>query len=84
MQQHNAIFYCAEIELIEKIPVQTIPDDLMRLLSWKFETSSNQPGTAAKQRKIALPLYLGILSYEVELDTEMALRQAFQPLKRFF
>jgi hypothetical protein len=39
---------------------------------------------AAAKLKAALPLVPGILSYEVELDTESSLRRAFGPIRRLF
>ncbi|MBD2212928.1 hypothetical protein H6G27_24070 [Nostoc linckia FACHB-104] len=82
---HNAIFLVVQkIELMEKNSSANYPNDLMRLLL-EIRDKLNQPGTpAAAKAKIALPLLPGILSYEVELDTENALRQAFQPLKQLF
>lgn len=73
-----------EVELIENKPSVRYPDEFMQLLL-EIRDKLNEPGIpAAAKAKLALPLLPGILSYEVELDTENALRQAFQPLRGLF
>jgi hypothetical protein len=82
---HNAIFLVVQkVELIENKPSAHYPDEFMQLLL-EIRDRLNEPGTpAAAKAKLALPLVPGILSYEVELDTENALRRAFQPLRELF
>ena len=73
-----------EVELIENQPNANYPDKLMPLLL-EIRDKLNEPGQlAAAKAKLALPLVPGILSYEVELDTESSLRRAFQPIRRLF
>ncbi|HEY9828956.1 MAG TPA: hypothetical protein V6D26_00150 [Stenomitos sp.] len=73
-----------EVELIENKLSANYPDQFMRLLL-EIREKLNEPGQpAAAKAKLALPLVPGILSYEVELDTESSLRRAFQPIKRLF
>ncbi|WP_293143183.1 MULTISPECIES: hypothetical protein [unclassified Microcoleus] len=69
---------------VELVKSDDYADKLMRLLQ-EIKDKLNQPGTsAAAKAKLALPLIPGILSYEIELDTENSLRQIFQPLKQLF
>ncbi len=73
-----------EVELIESKPNANYPNELMQLLL-EIRDKLNEPGQlAAAKAKLALPLVPGILSYEVELDTESSLRRAFQPIRRLF
>ena len=72
------------VELIEHKPSANYPEELMQLLL-EIRDKLNEPGQpAAAKAKLALPLVPGILSYEVELDTENSLRRAFVPIKRLF
>lgn len=72
------------VELIEQTASANYPNEFMRLLL-EIRDKLNEPGQpAAAKAKLALPLVPGILSYEVELDTENSLRRAFQPIKRLF
>ncbi len=60
------------------------PAELMQLLR-EIRDKLDKPKTPASAKaKLALPLVPGLLSYEVELDTEAALRRAFLPLKKLF
>ena len=73
-----------EVELIENKLSANYPDQFMRLLL-EIRDKLNAPGQpAAAKAKLALPLVPGILSYEVELDTESSLRRAVEPIKRLF
>ncbi|WP_414580785.1 hypothetical protein [Scytonema sp. PCC 10023] len=73
-----------ELEMIEKKPSMNYPDEFMRLLL-EIRDKLNESGKpAAAKVKLALPLIPGILSYEVELDTESSLRRAFQLIRRLF
>ncbi|HAZ49820.1 MAG TPA: hypothetical protein DDW76_17480 [Cyanobacteria bacterium UBA11369] len=70
------------VQVIESNP--NVNNELMYLLR-EILAKLNEPGTpAAGKVKLALPLIPGILSYEVELDTENSLRRAFQPIKQLF
>lgn len=72
------------VELIEHKPSANYPAEFMRLLL-EIRDKLNEPGQpAAAKAKLALPLVPGILSYEVELDTENSVRRAFGPIKRLF
>lgn len=72
------------IEVIDSQSQVNYPDELRQLLL-EIRDKLNQPGElAAAKAKLALPLIPGIVSYEVELDTENALRRVFQPIKRLF
>lgn len=73
-----------EVELIENQPNANYPDEFMDLLLEIRDKLNQQELPAAAKLKAALPLVPGILSYEVELDTESSLRRAFQPIKRLF
>lgn len=73
-----------EVELIENKLSANYSDQFMRLLL-EIRDKLNEPGQpAAAKAKLALPLVPGILSYEVELDTESSLRRAFGPIRRLF
>jgi hypothetical protein len=81
---HAIVEVVQEVELIENQSSTNYPDELMRLLL-EIRDKLNEPGQlAAAKAKLALPLVPGILSYEVELDTESSLRRAFQPIRRLF
>jgi Effector-associated domain 1 len=70
------------VRVIESQP--NVNDELMKLLL-EIRDKLNEPGQlAAGKAKLALPLIPGIVSYEVELDTESALRRVFQPIKRLY
>lgn len=72
------------VELIEHTASANYPNEFMRLLL-EIRDKLNEPGQpAAAKAKLALPLVPGILSYEVELDTENSLRRAFGQIKRLF
>ncbi|MBG1266761.1 hypothetical protein [Nostoc sp. WHI] len=81
----NAIVHVVqEVKRIENKSSVHYPDDFMQLLL-EIRDKLNEPETPATAKaKLALPLLPGILSYEVELDTENALRRAFLPLKGLF
>jgi hypothetical protein len=45
----------------------------------------NEPKTPVERKaKLALNLLPGVITYEVELDTEKALRRVKEPIKRLF
>jgi hypothetical protein len=73
-----------EVQVIESKPNADYPDEVMQLLM-EIRNKLNDPGNpAAAKAKLALSLIPGILAYEVELDTETALRKAFQPVRQLF
>lgn len=73
-----------EVEIIQSQPSANYPDELIKLLL-EIRDKLNEPGTpAAAKAKFALSLIPGILSYEVELDTENSLRRLFQPIRQLF
>ncbi|MGA9379310.1 MAG: hypothetical protein WBV73_11125 [Phormidium sp.] len=73
-----------EVEIIQSQPIANYPDELIKLLL-EIRDKLNEPGTpAAAKAKFALSLIPGILSYEVELDTENSLRRFVQPIRRLF
>lgn len=73
-----------EVQIIQSQPSANYADEFMQLLR-EIRDKLNEPGTpAAAKAKFALSLIPGILSYEVELDTENSLRRVFQPIRRLF
>ena len=73
-----------EVEAIAYQPSANYADEFMQLLL-EIRDKLNEPELpAAAKLKAALPLVPGILSYEVELDTESSLRRAVQPIRRLF
>jgi hypothetical protein len=73
-----------EVQVIESNSNADYPDEVIRLLE-DIRNKLNDPGNpAAAKAKLALSLIPGILAYEVELDTETALRKAFQPVRQLF
>ncbi|OUL34279.1 hypothetical protein BV372_14265 [Nostoc sp. T09] len=72
------------VQLIESRPNGDYSNELMQKLQ-EILNKLNEPGNpAAAKAKLALNLIPGILSYEVEVDTEQALRNAFQPIRNLF
>lgn len=68
------------VQVIDSNP--EIDNELISLLE-QILAKLNEPQTPATGKiKWALPIIPGILSYEVEIDTENSLRRAFQPLKK--
>lgn len=81
---HAIVEVVREVEQIENQSSTNYPDELMPLLL-DIRDKLNEPGQpAAAKLKAALPLVPGIVSYEVELDTESSLRRAVEPIKRLF
>jgi hypothetical protein len=73
-----------EVEAIANQPSANYAYEFMQLLL-EIRDKLNEPELpAAAKLKAALPLLPGILSYEVELDTESSLRRAVQPIRRLF
>ncbi len=83
VEAQNAIVEIVpEVEEIANQPSANYADELMQLLL-EIRDKLNEPELpAAAKLKAALPLMPGILSYEVELDTESSLRRAVQPIRR--
>jgi len=73
-----------EVERIEINKSANYPDRVMQLLL-EIRDKLNEPGTPATAKaKLAVNLLPGILSYELELDTENTLRRVLQPIKKLF
>lgn len=73
-----------EVEIIQSQPSASYADEFMQLLR-EIRDKLNEPGTpAAAKAKFALSVIPGILSYEVELDTENSVRRVFQPIRQLF
>ena len=81
---NNAIVKVVEeVKLIQSQPNQ-YPDEFMQKLQ-KILDKVNEPQTpAAGKLKAALPLIPGIMSYELELDTEISLKRVFGGIKKHF
>ena len=73
-----------EVELIENNPNANYPAELVELLR-QIRDKLNEPKTPVEGKaKLALNLLPGLITYEVELDTERALRRVKEPIKRLF
>jgi hypothetical protein len=69
---------------IQRIQPHAMPSEVLELLQQILD-KLNEPGTAAAAKaKFVVNLIPGVLAYEFELDTENALRRAFQPFKDVF
>jgi hypothetical protein len=73
-----------EVEAIANQFSANYADEFIQLLREIRDRLNEQELPAAAKLKAALPLVPGILSYEVELDTESSLRRAFGPIRRLF
>ncbi|MCP2730088.1 hypothetical protein [Limnofasciculus baicalensis] len=82
---HNAIVEVVpEVELIVNNSSAKYPEELMQKLH-EILKKLNEPQTpAAAKLKAALPLIPGIVSYEVEFDTENSLTRVFERIKQLF
>jgi len=68
---------------IEQLPAP-LPEDLTRLLT-EVRDKLNEPGkTAAAKLKVTLPIIPLIASYEMELDTENLLTNAWRGIRKLF
>lgn len=66
-----------EVEILEFEPQVQRNTELMQVLQ-QIKAELSKPGTpAAGKLKAAIPLLPGVISYEMELDTEGLLRRAF-------
>lgn len=66
-----------DVEILEVDPAVRENAELMRVLQ-EIKAELSQPGIpAAGKLKAAIPLLPGVISYEMELDTEGLLRHAF-------
>jgi hypothetical protein len=66
-----------DVEILEVEPAVQSNADLMKVLQ-EIKAELSQPGIpAAGKLKAAIPLLPGVISYEMELDTEGLLRRAF-------
>lgn len=69
-------------ERIVKQSSTKYPDDLMQKLQ-EILDKLNEPQTpAAAKLRAALPLIPGIMSYELELDTEISLKRVFEGIRQ--
>jgi len=82
--QNTIVEIVPEVEAIANQPIANYADEFIGLLLEIRDKLNQQELPAAAKLKAALPLVPGILSYEVELDTESSLRRAVQPIRRLF
>jgi len=73
-----------EVEAIANQPSDNYADEFIQLLREIRDKLNEKELPAAAKLLSAWPLVPGILSYEVELDTESSLRRALQPIRRLF
>jgi hypothetical protein len=78
---HAIVKVVQEVELIQSQPNQ-YPNDLMRKLQEILDKLNEQQTPAAAKLKAALPLIPGIMSYELELDTEISLKRVFEGIRQ--
>ena len=71
------------VEHIQNLPAP-LPDELTRLLSYGREKLQEPGKAAAAKLKVTLPIIPLIASYEMELDTENLLTQAWRGVKALF
>lgn len=72
------------VEHLERLPETGHPQEVIRLLN-EVKEKLQQPGkSAAAKLKVTLPIIPLIASYEMELDTEGLLTNAWRGLKRLF
>jgi hypothetical protein len=72
-----------EVELIQSQP-NKYPYELMDKLQEILDKLNERDTAAAAKLKAALHLVPGIISYEVELDTEILLKRVFDRMKKLF
>ena len=66
-----------EVEFLEIEPAVQSNAELMKVLQ-EIKAALSKPGIpAAGKLKAAIPLFPGVISYEMELDTEGLLRRVF-------
>jgi hypothetical protein len=70
------------VQVIESQP--NLNDELMQKLQAILDKLNKPETPVAAKAMLTLPLIPGILSYEVELDTENSLRRAFDPIKKLY
>jgi hypothetical protein len=75
------------VQAVEYMEVQrsdSYPEEVLQLLM-EIREKLNEPGKAAAAKlKIALPIVPAIASYEMEMDTEAVMTQAWQKMKKLF
>lgn len=72
-----------EVEILEIEPAVQSNAELMKVLQ-EFKAELSKPGIpAAGKLKAAIPLLPGLISYEMELDTEGLLRRVFPTVCNF-
>jgi len=72
----------AHLRVIESQP--NLNEELMQKLQAILDKLNEPETPVAAKAMLTLPLIPGILSYEVELDTENSLRRAFDPIKKLY
>ncbi len=79
MQQDAEVIVAELVEFTEDINNNSrlYPDEVISLLQEIQNTLSEQSKPAAGKLKVVIPLFLNILSYEVELDVGSTLRRLF-------
>ena len=83
-EAHNAIVEVVpEVKQIQSQPNQ-YPDELMDKLNVILDKLNEPQTPAAAKLRAALPLIPLIMSYEVELDTEISLKRVFDRIKKLF
>jgi|SRR4028118_119195 hypothetical protein len=80
----------AIVEVVQKVePIvnkssANYPDEFMQKLQKILDTLKEPQTPAAAKLIVALPLIPGIMSYEIELDTEISLKRVFGGIKKLF
>jgi polyhydroxyalkanoate synthesis regulator phasin len=79
MQEDAEVIVAELVEFTEDISNNSrlYPDEVINLLQKIQNTLDEQSKPAAGKLKLAIPLFLNILSYEAELDAGNILRQLF-------
>ena len=78
----------AIVEVVQKVePIvnkssANYPDEFMQKLQKILDTLKEPQTPAAAKLIVALPLIPGIMSYEIELDTEISLKRVFGEIKK--
>ena len=70
-----------EVELIKSQP-NKYSDELMQKLQKILDTLNEQERPAANKLIAALPIIPGIMSYQLEIDTEISLKRVFEGIKQ--
>lgn len=74
-----------QAEVVQVIENQHDLNNELKYLLKEILDKLKQPGAPASAKaKLVLPLIPGIVSYEVQIDTENSLRSVFGPIRRLF